>query len=292
MISRWLHGLGPPMEVRLRAHDRGCPLESEATLRLHFLSRIAAMKLPVGSRRMGERPQPLGRRQFGCRGRQAVPRQASRDTPGGAALPTGPIAHEEKLVAMSRGDRLGKRLQGAGACGDGPGREPPPPRTARGRRPKGGEGAPLVAVLPHRLGPLATGTPHPAQDWCEPKPLRVGRPSCSGLRRTGLVDGLASCREGCLTAAGAAGSALRWRGLGPLDVQPRRRRSSPPRGGGPGCPTVAAIQAAALGPVQTPPSGGGSARAVVNVARCAGDHRPTRPGCRCRGSPSPAGPVW
>ena len=40
----------------------------------------------------------------------------------------------------------------------------------------GVEVAPLVAVLPQRLGPLATGTPHPAQDGFEPNTMLVGGP--------------------------------------------------------------------------------------------------------------------
>lgn len=102
--------------------------------------------------------------------------QASRYPQVEAAMPTGPIEYEENLFAMSRGDRLGKLLQGEGECGYGYGREQQPPCTARGWMHKGVEIAPLVAVLHPRLGPLATGTPHPAQDWFEPNTVLVGGP--------------------------------------------------------------------------------------------------------------------
>jgi hypothetical protein len=101
---------------------------------------------------------------------------ASRYTHMGAAMPTGPIEHEENLFALSRADRLGKLLQGEGECGYGHGREQQPPRAARGRMHKGLEVAPLVAVLRQRLGPSATGTPHPAQDGFEPNTMLVGGP--------------------------------------------------------------------------------------------------------------------
>jgi hypothetical protein len=102
--------------------------------------------------------------------------QSHRDTHVGAAMPTGPIEHEQNLFAASRAYRLGKLSQGEGERGYGHGREQQPPRAARGRRHKGVEVAPLIAVLNERPGALATGTPHPAQDRFAPKAMLVRCP--------------------------------------------------------------------------------------------------------------------
>jgi hypothetical protein len=101
----------------MRANDLGCPLESEARLRLHVFSLSAAMKLPVCYRLMRERPQPLGRLPCGGIGRPEVPMYASRYTHVGAAMPTGPSEHEPDLLPLARADRPGKRVQGEGAGG-------------------------------------------------------------------------------------------------------------------------------------------------------------------------------
>jgi hypothetical protein len=49
----------------MRTDHLWCPLESEATLGLHFLSLIQGMNLSICSGLIRERPQPLGRLQFG-----------------------------------------------------------------------------------------------------------------------------------------------------------------------------------------------------------------------------------
>ena len=102
--------------------------------------------------------------------------QSHRYTHLGAAMPTGPIEHEQNLFATSGAYRLGKLSQGEGERGYGHGREQQPPRAARGRLHKGVEVAPLIAVLNNRPGPLAPGTPHPAQDRFEPNAMLVRCP--------------------------------------------------------------------------------------------------------------------
>jgi hypothetical protein len=85
------------------------------------------------------------------------------------------VFHTNNLAGFLA-DRLGTRSQGQGKRGYGHGREQQPPRAARGRMHKGVEVAPLIAVLHHRLGPLATETPQPAQDRFEPHAMLVGGP--------------------------------------------------------------------------------------------------------------------
>jgi hypothetical protein len=75
-----------------------------------------------------------------------------------------------------------------------------------------------------------------------------GRPQFHLLLRVGLLQGVDYGREVFLKAIWAVGSALAWRGRGTLEVQPRRRKASLPRGGGTAWPSVALIQAVAFGP--------------------------------------------
>jgi hypothetical protein len=107
-----------------------------------------------------------------------------------------------------------------------------------------------------------------------------------------LLYGVHYGREVFLNAIWAVGSALAWRGRGTLEVQPRRRNVSHPRWGCTRRPSAAVIQAAAVGPVQAPPSGGGCWRAAASAARCVADNSPVAPGLRWRRSSTPAAPCW
>ena len=126
---------------------------------------------------------------------------------------------------------------------------------------KGVARAPLVALGHQRPRALPARAADAAQEGREAEAVWVGRPPCDRLCRVGLLQGVDYGREVLLKAAWASGAALVWRGRGTLAVQPRRRHASHPRWAGTRRPRVAAIQAAAFGPVHTPPSGGGCVRA-------------------------------
>ena len=119
---------------------------------------------------------------------------------------------------------------------------------------------PLVAVMAKRDRSLTDGRPDPAADRLQAKTVLVLRPDLHrpvGMRRLGLGDGRL---EPPLKAARCSGVAARaCRGRGAWMDQPIRRSASQPRCG---CtvrkPRWRAIQAAALGPLHTPPSSGGA----------------------------------
>lgn len=116
---------------------------------------------------------------------------------------------------------------------------------------------PLVAVLDGRPGALSPRAPHAAYGGLEPAAVLVGRPQLYGVLQSGVLERLEGRWEVCLKAVWAVRSALAWPGRGTFEVPPKRHGISQPGWGCARRPSVAAIQAAALGPVHTPPSGGG-----------------------------------
>jgi hypothetical protein len=216
--------------------------------------------------------------------------------PGGCdALPEGGIGPrtfprgEEDLFASPCADCLGKLGESNRKGCNGHVREQQPPRPARLRMHKGMEITPLVAMLHDRLWALSAWAPDAAQDGLEPDAVLVGRPQLHLLPRVGVLQRLDYGRKVFLKAAWAVGSALTWRGRGTFEVHPRRRSISQPRWGCMRWPNLAAIQAAALGLVQTPPSRGGCVRTAASAARWLAESSPIRPGFRCRRSSSPTG---
>jgi hypothetical protein len=140
--------------------------------------------------------------------------------------------------------------------------------------------------------PLADGGPDPAPDRLQAEAVLVLGPDLDGavrMRRFGLRD---RRLEPPLKAARCSGVAARaCRGRGAWTDQPMRFSASQPRCG---CtfarPRYAAIQAATLGPLHTPPSSGGvrtravKAESTPSVSRLAGLP------FRRRASPSVSGP--
>jgi hypothetical protein len=111
-------------------------------------------------------------------------------------------------------------------------------------------------MLGHGVRSLPPAAPHAPQDGLQ---LEAGLGRSSQLHdslRIGLLHGLHYGRELFLKAMCAAGLALTCRGRGTLGRKFRRRSLSQPRCGCTGRPSVAAIQTATWGPVQSPPSGG------------------------------------
>lgn len=211
---------------------------------------------------------------------------------GGADVPACPLEPQDHWLARTRADRLGKLGQGEGQRGHRYRGQEPPPRPAGARRPQGIESAPLVAMGHKRPRTLPARAPDATPEGLEADAVWGGRPPLHLLLRVGLRQGADYGREVGLKAAGAIGSALGWRGRGPVEVHPRRRHAAQPRWACTRRPRVAAIQAAACGPVHTPPSGGGGLRAAASAVRCAAARSPLAPGWRRRRSSSPAGPGW
>jgi hypothetical protein len=104
--------------------------------------------------------------------------------------------------------------------------------------------------------------------------MLIHGPQFSRLFGVGSLERLDHRRQLFLHAAWATGSAFAWRGRGTFGRRPRRRSISHPRWGYTGRPSAMAIQAATLGPVQSPPSGGWVSSAVARAARGVADSSP------------------
>jgi hypothetical protein len=241
-------------------------LPRQTTVRLDRLEFVQVLEMGVCQSFVGERPQPFGGRQGGRVRGQNVLSDPRRYPQLGAHMQPCAVEHEDDLCASPGTDRVGKLGAGHDKSGHGHRGASQPPGPARLRRHQGVEITPLGAMRQDRLWALSTGTPDTTQAGLEPDAVWGGRPQCHLLLRVRLLQGLDYGRKGFLKAAWAVGAALAWGGRGPFEVHPRRGHISQPRGGWTRWPRVAAIQAAALGPVQTPPSGGGCLRAAASAA--------------------------
>jgi hypothetical protein len=242
-------------------------LQLKAALRLGHLEFFYVTKMAISQGLIGQRPQTFRRLQFGRVRGQKVQMDSCRHLYLRAHMPTRTVEHEQDLFPSSCPDGVGKLSERDHTRGNRHGGQEQPPRPARPRLHEGIEIAPLVAMLHRRLRALAAWAPDAAEDGFEPDAVLVGGPQLHLLLGVRLLHGVHYGREVFLKAACAAGSAFAWRGRGTLEVQPRRRKASHPRWGWTAWPSVTLIQAAAVGPVHTPPSGGGCVRAVASAAR-------------------------
>src|SRR5215218_10972225 len=117
-------------------------------------------------------------------------------------------------------------------------------------------------------GPLALGRPHPAQDRLQPDAVLVRGPDLNRLVRvlgSRLSDGLLQLFLNAARSSGVAEAGGRGRGF--CTDQPIALSASQPRCGKTAAsPRSPAIQAATLGLVHKPPSGGGSRRRALSFS--------------------------
>jgi hypothetical protein len=158
-----------------------------------------------------------------------MPVEAMRHGSLGADRPTGAIQHPQDLPAVPCADGLGHLGEGQGERSHRHGGEQQPHRAPRRRSHEGRELAPLVAMRHQRPRALATRPPAAAQNGREPHAMWSCRPQRSPLPWVGRLQGLHDAREGFWKAPCAMGAALTWRGRGPFEGHPTRRRSSQPR---------------------------------------------------------------
>src|SRR5215212_3463514 len=123
-----------------------------------------------------------------------------------------------------------------------------------------------------RDGPLTLGCPDPAQDRLQPDAVLVRGPDLDRLVRVlcpRLSDGLLQLFLNASRSSGVAEAG--WRGRGFCTDQPIALSTSQPRWGKTSAsPSSPAIQAATLGLVHNPPSGGGSSRRALSFSSRSG----------------------
>src|SRR5215207_1053931 len=146
--------------------------------------------------------------------------------------------------------------------------------------------------MTQRDGALAFGGPDPAQDLLQPDTMFVCGPDFDrfvGVLGTLLGDSLLQLFLNASRSSGVA--AAGWRGRGFCTDQPIAFRASQPRCGNTAAsPSSPAIQAATLGLVHKPPSGGGSRRRALSFSSRSGLRIEGLVPLRRRRSPRACGP--
>src|SRR6185312_8492766 len=137
---------------------------------------------------------------------------------------------------------------------------------------EGGDVQPRVPVVAERDRPLALGRPHPPDDRLQPEAVLIRGPDLDRLVRvlsSRLSDGLLQLFLNASRSSGVAEAG--WRGRGFCTDQPIAFSASQPRWGNTAAsPSSPAIQAATLGPVHSPPSGGGARRRALSLSSSSG----------------------
>ena len=176
-----MNALGPPVEAGGRADEIRPRLQRGAAGELGVLQILDGGKVLVDQRGVSERPQVLGRLQFGGIGREKEQVHVVWDPEADAGMPAGAIEHQHDLLAGT-GTRLTRELREL-HCKDGD-------ADRRGEMKKGAAGggvdkahqiAPREAVLHGGDGPLADRCPHPTQQRFQADAMLVGRPHAPPL---------------------------------------------------------------------------------------------------------------
>jgi hypothetical protein len=234
---------------------------------LHVLQRVEIPEVAICQGLVGQWPQTFRRLPFGRIRWEEVPVHPGGSLPLRACRPTRPVEPQADLRRRPGPHGLGTRCESNRERGNRHGRQPQPHGPAGRGVPEGIAVAPVVAGLDDRFRPLPAAAPLTPQERLEAQAMWIGSPQRDRVLRVCLLHRLDYGGALFLKAAWASGSALAWRGRGTWGVKPTRRSISQPRGGYPGRPRVAAIQAATVGPVQRPPSGGGWSRALARAGR-------------------------
>ena len=178
------------MKERALANDLGLLLEGETALCLDRLQGGEVSESRVGERLVGQRPEMLGRLQFGRVGRQDEEVDALGDLDLFAGMPARPIEDEQDAfgeayphVPGEGGEDLPEEYR------RDRGKQPPLGLPGRGMD-KATDMEPLVALLNRSDRPLADRCPDPPDQGQQPDAMLVGGPEldlCTGIR----------CPKGC-----------------------------------------------------------------------------------------------
>src|SRR4051794_11428563 len=175
--SGWLARLGrlgPPVEVCTEAEL--IAIENEAALCDGSFEIGEGLEVLVCERLVEDRPQVLGGVQLGgVRGQVGGPYPTWHDQVR-LGVPAGAVEPEHDDAIPSRPGLAGKQRQERGEERLGHPVRHIPEGLARGWLHKGGDVEPLVAVVAERDGPLAFGSPDPAQDRLQANAVLVRGP--------------------------------------------------------------------------------------------------------------------
>ena len=177
------------MEVGVRSEDGG--IELATALGDGGAEVVERGEMPIGDRLIHQRPEMLGRLEFGGIGWQEDQADPLGDGQAFGAMPAGVVEHEDAAavaagagLAREGGEQFGK--EGLGEAG-----AEIPERLATGRLHEGGDVQPQITVMPEGDRPLAAGRPDPAADRLQAK---AGLLLCAdldrpvGMRRLGRSD--------------------------------------------------------------------------------------------------------
>src|SRR3954452_11282701 len=247
-------------------------IENATALGDDVLEISKGLEVLVGERLIQNGPEVLGGLKLGGVWGQVDQPDPLRNSQVRLSVPTGAVEPEDDDAILSRPSLTGKQRQQRGKEWLRDPVRDVPEYLAGDRLHEGGHIEPLVAVVTERDGALTVGRPHPAQDRLQPEAVLVGGPDLNRLvrvLRSFLGDGLLQLFLNAARSSGVA--AASWRGRGFCTDQLIAFRASQPRWGNPAAsPSSPAIQAATLGPVHSPPSGGGSRTRALSFSSRSG----------------------
>src|SRR6185295_4338545 len=262
--------LGPPVEV--------CPgfeliaIENATALGHDVLELSKRPEVVVGEWLVEDGPEVLSRLKLGrVRGQVDGP-DPIRDSQVRCGVPAGAVEPEHDDAIPSRPGLTRKQGQERREERLGDAVRDVPEHLAGDRLHEGGHIKPLVAVVAERDRPLTLGRPHPPDNRLQADAVLVRGPDLDRLIRvlgSRLSDGLLQLFLNASRSSGVA--AAGWRGRGFCTDHLIAFSASQPRWGKTAArPSSPAIQAAALGPVHTPPSGGGSRKRALSFSSRSG----------------------
>jgi hypothetical protein len=154
----------PPVEEGGGADEIQLALEVDAALGLHVLQLVDRREVLVGEDRIAERPEVLGRLQFGREGGQKEQVHVLRHAELRAGVPASAIEDEHDLFGRAGAGCTGKGGQLDLEEGDRDTGGQLPQRAARGGMDKADEVAPLIAVQHRRDRAFAVEAPDLLED--------------------------------------------------------------------------------------------------------------------------------
>ena len=162
------------MEVGVRSEGGG--IELATALGDGGAEFVERGDVPIDDRLIHQRPEMLGRLEFGRVGRQEDEADPLGDDRALGSMPAGIVEHEDDAALAAGAGLTGEAGEQFGEEGLGEAAAEIPERLAAGRLHEGGDVQPLVPMMAERNRPLADGRPDPAADRLQAEAVLVLRP--------------------------------------------------------------------------------------------------------------------